>query len=93
MLRYNKTVNATNSNKSGNNANIPRPNARNPKTHINIGLAVRAFKRKTNENMISPIVNCDRVLLYMSIYVVSRKIRSVTLSVERIRVRPELKDF
>ena len=67
---------------SGNKANGPRPKALKPKTHINNGFAVRVLKRKARENMISPKVNCDRVFLYISPYVVNRKIRSVTLTVE-----------
>jgi hypothetical protein len=50
---------------------------------MNKGFAVRALKRKTDENMISPKVNCERVFLYMSMYVVNRKANSATLTVER----------
>jgi hypothetical protein len=67
---------------SGSKANGPRPKALKPKTHMNNGFAVRALKRKTSENMISPKVNCDRVFLYMSMYVVKRKTSSATLIVE-----------
>ena len=82
MLRYSKTTSATNVNRSGNRANGPRPNARKPKTQITNGLEARAFIRRTAENIISPIVNSDRVFLYMLMYVTNRKIRRVTLIVE-----------
>jgi hypothetical protein len=83
-LRYSSTINAPHVNKSGNMANGPRPNGRKPKAQIIMGLEVRAFRRKTNENIISPIVNSDRVFLYMLMYVSNRKIKSVTLIVETI---------
>jgi hypothetical protein len=82
MLRYSKTISAPNINRSGNKANGPRPNGRKPKAQITTGLEARAFRRKTSENIISPIVNSDRVFLYMLMYVNNRKINSVTLAVE-----------
>jgi len=82
MLRYNKTPSAASANRSGNRTNGPKPNARKPKTQITKGLEARAFRRKTVENIISPIVNSDRVFLYMLTYISNRKIESVTLTVE-----------
>ena len=73
---------ATDVNRSGNRANGPKPNARKPKAHVTNGLEARAFRSKTNENIISPIVNSDRVFRYMLMYVINRKIRKVTLIVE-----------
>jgi hypothetical protein len=63
-------------------ANGPKPNARKPKAQITKGLEARAFRRKTAENIISPIVNSDRVFRYMLTYMSNRKIRSVTFIVE-----------
>jgi len=82
MLRYNKTRSAAKVNRSGNKANGPKPNGRKPKIHITMGLETRALRSKTIENIISPIVNSDRVFQYMLIYVRNRKTRSVTLIVE-----------
>jgi hypothetical protein len=82
MLRYSSTARATNVNRSGNKANGPKPNDPKPKTQITKGLEARAFRRKTVENIISPIVNSDRVFVYMLTYVSNRKIKSVTLIVE-----------
>jgi len=82
MLRYSSTINAAHVNKSGNIANGPRPNARKPKIHGTKGLEARALKSRTIENIISPIVNCDRVFMYMLMYVTNRKIKRVTLIVE-----------
>ena len=39
-------------------------------------------KKKTNANISSPNVNCERVFRYISIYVVNKKISSETLTVE-----------
>jgi hypothetical protein len=47
-----------------------------------MGLDARALRRKTAENIINPIVNSDRVFLYISTYMSNRKIESVTLIVE-----------
>jgi hypothetical protein len=63
-------------------ANGPRPNGRKPKAQITKGLEARALRRKTAENIISPIVNSDRVFRYMLTYMSNRKIESVTLTVE-----------
>jgi hypothetical protein len=81
-LRYNSIDNAANSKSSGSKANGPRPNAVKPKALINNGFAVRVLKRKTSENIISPNVNCERVFLYMSMYVVNKKTNNETLTVE-----------
>jgi hypothetical protein len=63
-------------------ANGPRPTAVKPKAQITNGLEARAFRKKTTENIVSPIVNSDRVFLYMLTYVSNRKIESVTLIAE-----------
>jgi hypothetical protein len=63
-------------------ANGPRPNGIKPKALITKGLDARVFRRKTAENIISPIVNSDRVLRYMLTYVSNRKTISVTFIVE-----------
>jgi hypothetical protein len=82
MLRYSNTINATHVNKSGNMANGPRPNGRKPKPQITKGFEARAFRRKTIENIISPIVNSERVFRNMLMYMSNRKNDSVTLIVE-----------
>jgi len=69
-------------NRSGNKANGPRPKGRKPKTQITRGLEARAFRRKTPENTISPIVNSYRVFRYILTYVRSKKTKRVTLIVE-----------
>jgi len=63
-------------------ANGPRPNSLKPKAQITKGLEARAFNRKTDENIISPIVNSDRVFLYKLTYVTNKKAESVTLIVD-----------
>ena len=82
MLRYSNTTSAPNVKRSGNMANGPRPNAQKPKIHLIRGLEESAFRRKTAENIVNPSANSDRVLLYMSRYMTSRKIERVTLIVE-----------
>ena len=47
-----------------------------------MGFDVNSFMRKTIENIISPMVNGDFVLRYMSTYVSIRKDNSAMLSVE-----------
>lgn len=69
-------------NRSGNIANVPRPEARNPNSKCINGLAVRAYKSRISEKMISPIVNSECNFLYMSMYVTNRKISSVAFIVE-----------
>jgi len=69
-------------NKSGNKAKGPRPNALNPTNQITMGLEARAFSRRTVENIISPIVNSDRVFAYMPAYMARRKINRVMFIVE-----------
>ncbi len=73
---------ATDVNRSGNRAKGPRPKGWKPKTPTTNGLEARAFRRKTAENIVSPIVNSDRVFLYISMYVSNRKTSRVTLIVE-----------
>jgi hypothetical protein len=46
------------------------------------GLEARALRRKTAENITSPIVNSDRVFWYIPIYMNNRKIESVKFTVE-----------
>jgi hypothetical protein len=46
------------------------------------GLEARAFRRRIPENIVSPIVNSDRVFLYMSMYVSSRKTKRVAFIIE-----------
>jgi hypothetical protein len=82
MLRYSRTISAANVNRSGSRANGPSPNILNLKIDITIGLETRAYKRSVAENIISPIVNSDRVFLYMSMYEISRNISIVTLIVD-----------
>ena len=73
---------ATQVNRSGSMAKGPRPTARNPKSHCTKGLVVRAYRSRTIENITSPTVNSDLVFMYMSLYVINRKIRRVALTVE-----------
>jgi hypothetical protein len=69
-------------NKSGNKAKGPKPNAPKPKNQITTGFDVRALSKRTAENIMSPMVNSDRVLAYMSAYMARRKINSVMFIVE-----------
>jgi hypothetical protein len=82
MLRYSKTASAPSVNRSGNKANGPNPIGQKPKAQMTNGLETIALRRKTNENIISPIVNSDLVFLYMLTYMANRKAESVTLTVE-----------
>jgi hypothetical protein len=63
-------------------ANGPRPAGKKPKARMIKGSEARALRRKTAENIISPIVNSDRVFRYMLMYMSNRKIESVTFIVE-----------
>jgi len=45
-------------------------------------LEARALKSKISENTINPIVNSDRVFLYMPMYMINKEIKSVTLMLE-----------
>ncbi len=63
MLKYTKTVNAVNSNRSGNTANGPRPEAKNPNGKDTKGLEVMSFKRKMPAKITRPKENSDFVLL------------------------------
>jgi hypothetical protein len=71
-----------NVNRSGKKANGPRPKGRKPKIQITKGLEAIAFRRRIPENIVSPIVNSDRVFLYMSMYVSSRKTKRVAFIIE-----------
>jgi hypothetical protein len=63
-------------------ANGPRPTGQKPKALMTRGLEARALRRKTAENITSPIVNSDRVFWYIPIYMNNRKIESVKFTVE-----------
>ena len=63
MLRYSSTVNATNSNRPGRNANGPSPYALNPNGAAIKGLEVTFCTKKTKAKIMSPIVNWECVLI------------------------------
>ena len=75
-------MSAANVNRSGSRAKGPSPNILKPKSDITIGLETRAYRSSVAENIISPMVNSDRVFLYMSAYKISRNISMVMLIVE-----------
>ena len=63
MLKYTKTVKAANSNMSGNIANGPSPNRKNPNGEVMKGLEVMSFNKKTPANIMRPKENSDFVFM------------------------------